>query len=351
MPKTPKIIAITGSTGFVGSHLVRSLSNDGYNIKAFGRSAEPPKLLLKYAGYHQWDITEHADLSVAGTADVFIHTAGFVDFWGKKKEIYQANVIGTKNAMKLAQQMGAKTFVYISSASVYDPRADKIDTRESAPYAKRYLNYYAETKVEAEKLLRDSTGFESVVIIRPHAIYGPGDRTVVPQILSRIKNHRFILPDKGGAKYSVTHVGNIIDAVRHLVKKPLEGVTILNITDIEPIEARAFLGEVLARSDSAIRITTIPYVVGLGAAYVLESWAKLLGTARAPLLTVNIMLQLHHDSTMNVELAKSLIDYKGRYSYPDGLDDTFKWISSLEETDNIKKQDSRLSWSGKIKSY
>lgn len=351
MPKTRKTIAITGSTGFVGSHLVRSLSNDGYSIKAFGRSAEPPKLLLKYAEYKQWDITEPADFNVVGIADVFIHTAGFVDFWGKKSDIYQANVVGTQNAMKLAQQMGAKTFIYLSSASVYDPRADKIDVQESAPYAKRYLNYYAQTKVEAEKLLRNNSSFDLVVIIRPHAIYGPGDRTVVPQIVGRVKNQRFILPDKGDAKYSVTHVGNIVDAIRQLVKGPIKGISILNITDTEPVGARVFLGEVLVRLDVDVRIITIPYSVGLGAAYLIESFAKLRGADKTPLLTANIMSQLHHDSTMSIKLAKRLIGYKGKHSYSDGLDDTFKWIDSLGGVEKMNKHDSQLSWSGKIKSY
>ena len=346
-----KTIAVTGSTGFVGSHLVRSLSNDGYGIEAFGRSFKPPDLLLKYADYHQWDITEQADANLVVAADVFIHTAGFVNFWGKKNDIYQANVVGTQNAIKLAQQMGAKTFIYISSASVYDPRSDKVNIKESAPYAKHYLNYYAKTKVEAEKLLKNKNGFNSVVIIRPHAIYGPGDRTIVPQIASRVKNQRFILPDKGDAKYSVTHIGNIVDAVRQLVKSPVKDVCTINITDIEAVEARVFLGEVLVRLNSDIRIVTLPYAVGLGAAYLLESFAKLTGATRPPLLTVNIMSQLHHDSTMSVKLAKRLIGYKGKHSYSDGLDDTFKWISSLGGVGNINKHDSQLSWSGKIEVY
>ncbi len=346
-----KIVAVTGSIGFVGSHLVRSLSSDGYNIKALGRLIKPPELLMKYANYYQWDITEQADIATIGTADIFIHAAGFVDFWGKKEDIYQANVVGTQNAIKLAQKMGAKTFIYISSASVYDPLTDKINIKESAPYAKRYLNYYAETKVEAERLLRNSNDFDSIVIIRPHAIYGPSDRTVVPQILSRVRKRRFILPDKGDAKYSVTHVGNIVDAVRSLIKKPLKGVHVLNITDAQPIEAKKFLGEVLGRLNSDVRIVTIPYSIGLGAAYMLESCAKLIESNSAPLLTVNIMYQLHHESTMSIDLAEKLIGYRARYSYSDGLDDTFKWISSLGGVEQINKHNSQLSWSGKIKSY
>jgi nucleoside-diphosphate-sugar epimerase len=346
-----KTIAVTGSTGFVGSHLVRSLSNDGYGIKAFGRSVKPPKPLLKYADYRQWNITEQADASMIGTADVFIHTAGFVDFWGKKKDMYQANVAGTKNAMELARQMGAKTFVYISSASVYDPLADKINVKESAPYAKRYLNYYAETKVEAEKLLRNNANFDSVIIIRPHAIYGPGDRTIVPQILSRAKNRRFILPDRGVSEHSVTHIGNVVDVVRYMAKEPLPGINILNITDIEPVKARTFLSEILTRLDTDIRIVTVPYPVGLGAACILELYARLTGTDKAPLLTVNIMAQLHHDSTMSIESARNLTGYKGRYGYTDGLDDTFEWIGSLGGVEKIDNHDSQLSWSGKLKSY
>jgi nucleoside-diphosphate-sugar epimerase len=349
--KARKIIAVTGSTGFVGSHLVRSLSDDGHEVKAFGRTAKPPQLLQKYAAYHQWNITEQAKGDDFSVANIFIHTAGFVDFWGDKKDIYQANVAGTRHAIKLAQQMGAKTFIYISSASVYDPRANKINMKETTPYAKRYLNYYAETKVEAEKLLKAARGFDSVAIIRPHAIYGPGDRTVVPQIISRVKHHRFILPGKGNTKYSITHVGNIVDAIRQLIQAPPKGICTLNITDNEPVEAKVFLCEVLKRLDRDIRITTIPHSIGLGAAYVIESCAKLIGTDKPPLLTVNIISQLHHESTMSIDRAKKLIGYTAKHNYLDGLGDTFKWIDSLGGAENINGHDSQLSWSGKINTY
>ena len=351
MEKQPKTIVITGATGLVGSHLVRSLSNDGYIVRAYGRSKKPPKMLLKYANYCSWDITLEANYQNTEFADVFVHTAGFVNFLGKKKDIYQANIVGTQNALKLARKMSVKTFVYISSASVYDPLADKVMVNESAQYAKRYLNYYAETKVEAEKLLRQVKDFESIVIIRPHAIYGPGDRTIVPQILSRVKGHRFILPDRGNAKYSVTHVGNIVDAVRNIIKNPSKGTHIMNITDQHPVEVQKFLNEVLDRYGNDVSIVKIPYWIGYTAAHIIEASTKFTGFNKEPMLTVNIISQLHHESTMSIDFAKNKINYRARYSYKDGLDDTFEWIESIGGFSNINKYDSQLSWRGKVKSY
>lgn len=347
----PQVIVITGSTGFVGSHLVRSLSTDGHHIKAFGRTTKPPKPLLDFAEYHQWDITESTDNGQHGKADVFIHTAGFVDFWGKKPDMYQANVVGTQNAIDLAGKMGAKVFICMSSASVYDPLTDKVDVKESAPYAKRYLNYYAATKAEAEQLLLENAGFDQTVIIRPHAIYGPGDRTLVPQILSRVKYQRFILPDSGNAKYSVTHVGNIVDAVRGVLDRQLKGKTIFNITDDGSIEAKQFLQEVLSRLDNRVRIVRIPYIIGLTVAYVLEGIAVMTKSSKQPLLTRNIMLQLHKNSTMDTSLARGLLGYEARYTYSEGLDDTFAWVHSLGTLKGVHAGGARSSWSGDIKIY
>ncbi len=353
MPSTnnPQVIAITGSTGFVGSHLVRSLSSDGHDIKAFGRVAKPPKRLLDYAEYHQWNITKPAESGLHGKADIFIHTAGFVNFWGKKQDMYQANVVGTQNSMELAQKMGARTFIYMSSGSVYDPLADKINVKEPALYAKRYLNYYAVTKTEAEQLLLGRADFDQAVIIRPHAIYGPGDRTLVPQILSRVTHRRFILPDSGKAKYSVSHVGNIVDAVRGVLGNGLRGANIFNICDLETVEALQFLKEVLRRSDQDIKIMHVPYVVGLVAAYILEGMATLARSSSQPLLTRNIMSQLHHDSTMDIGLARRLLGYEPRYSCKEGLDETLKWVEDLGGHKKMMEYHTQLSWSGKIRIY
>jgi nucleoside-diphosphate-sugar epimerase len=158
MQNNNKTIAITGVTGFLGSHLARSLYSDGYKIIGFGRAKKPSSEIYKYSEYVRWDITKSFS-KIRESADFFIHTASYVKFWGDKKEIYDTNVVGTVNAINTAKKMHSKTFVYISSASVYDPFLDKINVAESAPYAKRYLNYYAETKVQAEKIVQNSSCF------------------------------------------------------------------------------------------------------------------------------------------------------------------------------------------------
>ena len=109
-------IGITGATGFVGSHLVRHLSSQGHNIVAYGRS-KPAENLLKFADFRLWDITR--PILERCEADIFIHCAGFVDTWGCYRDMYDLNVMGTKRALEFAE--GAEHFIYMSTASVYNP--------------------------------------------------------------------------------------------------------------------------------------------------------------------------------------------------------------------------------------
>lgn len=345
-----KTIAITGATGFLGSHLMRSLSSDGYRIISFGRVEKPPAEIYKYSEYIPWDITMRI-AEIKKFSEVFIHTASYVKFWGDRQEIYDANVVGTINAIDTAKKMHAKTFIYISSASVYDPFSDKINATESAHYAKRYLNYYAETKVQAEKAVLNAKCFDSIIILRPHVIYGPGDRTIVPNIIKHIRHGRFILPGSGKSKYSVTHVGNIIDSVRLIINNAPTGKHVFNITDVEQLSAKEFISKVLNLYDKKIKITEVPFLVGIIVAAIAELPSKIKVSKNEPIVTKDLVLQLRHESTMSIDNAMAVIGYRPRYRLEEGLSDTFNWIKSTKSFDPKDYINSSISLKGKIPIY
>src|ERR1044071_7717518 len=163
------LIAVTGATGFVGGRVTATLTARGHVVLAFGRRPSP------LVNYRKWDISSGP--IDAPAADAVVHCAGMVSDWGPSPAFLAANVTGTRNV--LASFESARRFVYVSSASVY---ASGRDIREDAPYPPRYTSDYARTKMLAEREILAADRLS--IILRPRAVYGPGDTTLLPRLLA-----------------------------------------------------------------------------------------------------------------------------------------------------------------------
>lgn len=319
-------IGITGATGFVGSHLIRHLSKEGHQIIAYGRKNTPPESLKEFADYEIWDL----DSSVTPDSfngDVFIHTAGYVEFWGSYKDMYKTNVEGTLKALEMAKK--AKHFIYISSASVYGSLKEKKNISENARYAKQYANNYGLTKSEAEKvIIKNAHIFERVTIIRPHAIYGPGDRTLIPRILASIRQDRAFIIGSGKNKYSITHVGNICYGVSLIIKSNYKGLKIYNLTDQQALSVDDIYKHLFNALNLRVQITDLPYPLIKPLAVMLENVYRLAGSKKSPILTSDLARQFTQESTLSLEKIISELKYNPPYKDTDGFEDLKAWIDS-----------------------
>jgi len=338
-------IGITGATGFVGSHLVRHLASEGHKITAYGRKSIPPLPLKEYAEYISWDLDSDS-LPSQFDGDVFIHTAGFVEFWGSYQEMYKTNIEGTLKALEVAKN--AKHFIYISTASVYDSFKGKHKVAEGIHYPKRYANNYAKTKAEAEKIIiKHQNKFDRITIIRPHAIYGPGDRTLIPRILSSIRNNKAIIIGSGKNKFSITHVGNICYGISLIINSKPKGLKIYNLTDIEALSINDIYHHLFSAFNMKVQKMHVPYSVVLPLTMMLESIYKLINSKKSPLLTVDIARQFTQESTLSLEKIKSELKYNPPYDIKDGFRDLNVWVDSLG---GVKKYISNPinPWEGKL---
>lgn len=340
-------IGITGATGFVGSHLVKHLSLEGHTIIAYGRS-KPPEQLLKFAEYHIWDLdflpTEKCDV------DVFIHSAGYVDTWGDYNNMYRGNVLGAKRVLEIAK--GAKYFIYISSGSVYDPWHDKNLVDENLPYPKKYANNYGFTKSQAEiAVKKNSQNFNNTVILRPHLIYGPGDRHIMPRILHMAKKNRVFIVGEGKNKFSITHVGNICHAVSRILDTEKMGFKIYNVTDKETISIKNIFNKLFNQFNLRPGLFEIPYQVGYVIAFLLEQQAYVSNKKKTPLLTRDLLRQFSQQSTMSIDKISKDLGYKSPYNFTDGLRDLKIWIESIGGIEEYISNPNDKVWRGKTFSY
>ena len=187
--------AVTGGGGFVGSALIRQLSEAGWRINALARN---PKKMPSHEGLTVFtgDLGDRGALArLSEEADVFFHLAG-VTHPRDDREYHRVNVTGAGNAAEAAAKAGAK-FVHISSLSARSPAASP----------------YAASKFESEAAIADRSNDNEWIALRLPAIYGPRDTATLPYF-KMVKSGLALEPrTPSPAKTSLLFVEDAADAI------------------------------------------------------------------------------------------------------------------------------------------
>lgn len=306
-----KTVIVTGAQGFVGSAVVDALKRAGHRVIPIVRLSNG-----QYLDAVEWDIRDVYKGNFEDV-DVVVHAAAKVDDWASYKEAYDINVTGTKNVIEAFKD--ANRFIYISSASVYDPTNTSQIITEESPAGTNFLNSYTETKYLGEEVVINSS-VTSKVVLRPHIIYGPGDKNILPRLLRARRFGRFLILGNGKNYISLTHIDNLVHAVSLLVdseKNFPDGV--FNIVD----DKSDTLGNVISYLKGALGITEknlhIPALLANVLGVVLESIFKFLKISRPPLITPYIVEQMTSNHIINCNKAKGIFGYDPKIEYSEGF--------------------------------
>jgi nucleoside-diphosphate-sugar epimerase len=248
-------VFITGATGFVGAAMLRYFAGNGWEVTGSSRGAAPVALQEK-GNYLQADI---AFPMPAQIAEVVIHSAALASDTAAKKDLWQANVVGTQHVYEATRV--SKVFVFISSSSVYDGRREIHVEDEAVDPAQ--LSAYGQTKRAAEDwLLQQDWRTRTLVILRPRAIYGVGDRVLLPRLLNTVRRGRIVVPGDMRVQSSLTHVGNLCRAadrsIAYCESQP-GGSHIFNVADANPYEMRTAVQQLLsAVTGETLAIRSLP---------------------------------------------------------------------------------------------
>lgn len=207
-------ILVTGGMGFTGSHLTRRLLQKGHQVVVIDtqRGLFFDELKSLGAEIFLGSITDR-DLvrkAVQG-CEVVHHVAAMFRKVNLPQKVYwDVNVEGTRQLLEAALHSSARKFVYCSTQGVHgDVKREPAD--ESAPIAPE--DYYQYTKYEGEKVVSDFLGKGlQVVILRPTAIYGPGDPERFLMLFKMVKKGRFFLFGDGQVHYHPVYIDNLVDA-------------------------------------------------------------------------------------------------------------------------------------------
>ncbi|MBC6463038.1 NAD(P)-dependent oxidoreductase [Actinomadura sp. HBU206391] len=296
-------VAVTGASGFVGGAVCRALAGTGRRVHAYGRRAEVAPAHVGGAAYRSWDLTR-GPLVDPPRVDAVVHCAGTVSDWGPVAEFFATNLAGTRNALAA---FPAARFVHVSTASVYDPyRPTAMATEDEAP-VRRYVNAYGASKAAAERAVL-AVADRPTVILRPHAVYGQGDTTLLPRLLSAVRGRRLIAVGDGRQRVSLTSIGNLVQAcVRAACGPARDGV--FNVTDAEPVALDDALRAFLAERRVDARPVYVPARVAWPLASAVEAACLLARRPKAPRLTRYAVGHLAVERTLDITAARAELGY------------------------------------------
>ncbi len=150
-----------------------------------GKAALPPQVELVAGDLDSGDALRQ----LADGADVFLHVAGAISALNRAG-FFAVNQIGTLNAVAAAKAAGVRRFVYVSSLAAREP----------------LLSPYGASKASAEDIVK-GVGLPHV-ILRPPAVYGPGDKATLP-LIKEMTRPFAMLPSTAEARFSLLHVNDL----------------------------------------------------------------------------------------------------------------------------------------------
>ncbi len=307
MSATQRTVAVTGATGFLGRHSVAALAAQGWHIRILARSQplhplwrafEPEVVLGSLA-----DIPALQRL-VAG-ADAVLHLAGLIKA-RDDADFLRVNRDGAR-ALADAMRIGAPNahFLLVSSLAAREPQ----------------LSGYAASKGAAEKAVLDALGTARVSIIRPPAIYGPGDRATL--IFFQLAARRIVpLIGRPAARLALIHVEDAANALAARLSLPPTG-HVQTISDGRP--AGYGWREILDTAAVAVgnarpRYLTIPAPLLRGLGHLAGTFAAL--TGKPGMVNAGKIRELLHEdwSVSAADLVKV-----PRYALDSGFSMTADW--------------------------
>jgi nucleoside-diphosphate-sugar epimerase len=324
MTTSPHVL-VTGATGFLGGHLARNLAANGFTIRALGRNpAAIEELSRRGIETRQVDLRDRdaIDAACAGI-DVAVHAGALSAPWGRRSEFFDINVSGTKHVIDGCLRHGVSRLVHVSSPSVIFDGKDVVDGTEDAPFPRRFLSLYSLTKKLAEDAVRGAAALETV-IIRPKAIFGPGDTALLPRLLAAGRAGRLPQIGDGTNLVDLTYVDNVVHALRLAVTQPDAANRTFTITNGQPVVLWDVIRRMLAAAGCSIG-RRIPYPVAYAAAALMEARARL--TGNEPLLTRYSVAILARTQTYSIDAARRWLGYEPIVTIEDALDRTLSALA------------------------
>lgn len=202
---TNALIAITGATGFVGTQLVRQLREQGHRVRILAR--RPEEIDRDDIDVIAGDLASGPALArLCEGAAVVVHCAGKTAACSRA-EFDAVNSSGTQAVLDAALAAGVQRFVHVSSLAAREPD----------------LSDYAASKRAGEEMVVGSDGKMPWIVLRPPAVYGPGDKATLP-LIKQLTQRIAMVPGSAKGRASLIHVRDLAEAIAYVaVRSDFDG--------------------------------------------------------------------------------------------------------------------------------
>lgn len=315
---------VTGASGFLGGALARRLREQGYAVVVLQRSPAPELEALGIT-VRRGDLADpRAVRDAAAACDVVFHVAAKAGHWGAYHEYYASNVLGTQAVIDACLAHGIRRLVYTSTPSVVHAGGDLEGIDESAPIATHFRAHYPATKAEAERrVLAANSATLSTVALRPHLIWGPGDRHLLPRIVARAKAGRLRFVGPPGKRIDTTWIDNAVDAHLAAAERLMPGAAHAGrayfISNGEPIPAEDMINRLLDCAGLPPEHRRIPYPVAFAVGALMEAAWTLLRLRGEPWMTRFLAEQLATAHWYDISAAARDFGWRPRVSLEQGF--------------------------------
>jgi len=333
---------VTGATGFLGGALTNRLRKLGWQVTAQGRNSN---VLKKFQDQGidtvQANLEDKQALIAACEDQEFVfHCGALASDWGPPRDFLKSNVIGTQNVIAGCKKHLVKRLIHVSTPSIYFHTSPRINIKESDPLPATPVNEYARTKLLAEQEVDKASkeGME-VITIRPRAIFGPGDQTILPRVIDRLQRGVLRVIGDGKNVVDITYIENVVDSLLLCAEAPKIALgKKYNITNGDPIYMWEMLEKLCMRLGLKYPTQKLSYPVVNAAAGFMETICKLIPGQPEPLLTRYSVAMISISSTLDISAAKDDLGYKPRISNEEGFEEFISWWLRSARSTNYKGQ-------------
>lgn len=319
-------VLITGSAGFIGSHLLVKLTQNGYDVLGVDkRHSETGLQQNKGVACDILDLEKLRLVFAKYRPDTVVHLAARTDLDEQENlEGYASNIQGTENLIKAIEEVGCvKRALFTSSQLVcrvgYIPRSDT-DYQPN--------NLYGESKVLTERIVRISK-LPGVTwcLLRPTTIWGEGMSTHYQRFIRLVKKGKYFHVGRKPLYKSYGYIGNTVYQYMRFMEAPTESIhsRTFYIADYQPLSLRRWVDD-LARELNAGKVVSLPVPIAWSAAYA-GDLLNLVGFRSFPFNSFrlrNILTEYIFDLSATEEVCGPL-----PFSAQQGVSRTVKWFKSI----------------------
>lgn len=316
---------VTGAGGFLGQYLVEQLVSRGDQVRCLARGRYPQ---LEQLGVEcrQGDLRDPRLAAAACEGmDIVFHAAGVAGIWGPWSHYHSINTLATCNVIAGCWQHKVPRMVYTSSPSVTFDGGDQRGVDESVGYPTKWLCHYPHSKALAEQHVLQAHGQDglSTCALRPHLIWGPRDRHLIPRLLQRARAGRLRRVGEGRNLIDMVYVDNAaaahLQAAEALDQGGPAGGRAYFISQGEPVNCWDWINEILGLANLPPITRGISFRMAWRIGAAMEAVYAALRLRGEPRMTRFLAAQLAKDHYFDIRRARQDFGYAPPISTEQGM--------------------------------